>query len=283
MKAARTTRNRWRGATLGLLASLLLAGCGAALPATSPTALPVPGAAVQPSPSAPAPAPKPAAALPKGVTRHLGVNDVRGLAFSHDGALWAATTGGLARWDLETDTYVQYTTADGLPSNYVTDLALAPAPQGGTGGALWLATSRGVSCFDPSTPLSAGGASWTTYTRADGLVNGSVHAIAVTPDGVVWGVDSERGLVRFAGETWEQVPGPDGQPVYGSLIVAPDGALWVKGQGGLARFDGQGWAVYPAVEGVQAVAVAPAPQDGTGGTVWLGASNGVVQFQPDGG
>jgi len=72
----------------------------------------------------------------------------------------------------------------------------------------------------------------------------------------------------------------DGQPVFGLLTVAPDGALWISGPEGLAHFDGQDWAVYPAVEGVQAVAVAPAPQGGMGGTVWLVTAAGAAHFRP---
>jgi ligand-binding sensor domain-containing protein len=37
---------------------------------------------------------------------------------------------------------------------------------------------------------------WTRYTRADGLVDNRVQAIAVAPDGAVW-IGTEHGVSRY--------------------------------------------------------------------------------------
>ena len=94
------------------------------------------------------------------------------MAFAPDGALWAATTGGAVRWDLVSESYIQYTQADGLTSNYVTDVAVAPD------GTLWVSALGGVN------HLTSEG--WTGYTEADGLISDEAQAIAVTSEGTVW-------------------------------------------------------------------------------------------------
>jgi ligand-binding sensor domain-containing protein len=238
----------------------------------------------------------------------LGDANVRVLAVAPDGALWAGTGCGVQRYSGET--WQTMAECDDLGVGNVLDFAFGPS------GEVWVATGMSLACYNASASLSTGGESWQVFeklvnsiavtpdgalwasgwegaqdsyfvARFDGetwtkMLDSNLGSLVATPDGAGWGVDSERGLVRFTGETWEPVLGADGQPVYGSLAAAPDGALWVSGPGGLARFDGsaslttggQGWADHPVVEGVQAVAVAP------DGTVWLGASNGVVRFQP---
>ncbi len=249
---------------VGLLASLLLAGCGLASPTSAPTVpplaqpsptAPVPAASplAQPSPSAPAPTPEPATPLPEGAAVYLGVNDVLDLAFAPDGTLWTATGGGVAHWDLSTDTYVQYTAADGLASNYVTGVAVAPAPQGGTSGSLWFSTGAGVSRFD--------GETWTTYTVADGLAAGTPQAIAVTPEGEVW-VGTTDGVSRYRDNTWTSyLPGLRAWQV----AVAPGGNLWFTNHGaGVNRYSpaDDTWTAYTDVgdlplQGATVLAVGP--------------------------
>jgi ligand-binding sensor domain-containing protein len=178
---------------------------------------------------------------------YLGINDVHGLAFDADGALWAATTGGVARWDLATDAYTQFTAADGLADNRAIDLAFAPD------GVLWIATLGGLSRFD--------GQNWTSYSASDGLVSDTVRAIAVTPTGDVW-VGTTEGVGRFDGSTWTTYL--SGMQAW-QVDVAPDGALWFASQrAGIHRYDPEqdGWAQYhPGEEqpeaGTTALAVGP--------------------------
>jgi ligand-binding sensor domain-containing protein len=69
--------------------------------------------------------------------------------------------------------WITYTAADGLASNTVRAIAVAPD------GALWFGTEGGgVSRFD--------GEAWNTYATVDGLASNSVLAIAFAPDGAVW-------------------------------------------------------------------------------------------------
>ncbi len=94
--------------------------------------------------------------------------------------------------------------------------------------------------------------------------------LAVSPDGDVWLVGMVRWdgpkaevLLRFDGEGWEVIPGPEGfmNVARGnSLDIGPDGALWVntsngywgaQGVHGLARFDDPGWTNFSEADGVQ--------------------------------
>jgi streptogramin lyase len=87
--------------------------------------------------------------------------------------------------------------------------------------------------------------------------------LAVSPDGNVWLVGALRHrlqgaelLLRFDGEGWEAIPGPEGWDpgTRGRYLdVGPDGALWVKARaaGDLARFDDRGWATFTEADGVK--------------------------------
>jgi hypothetical protein len=188
----------------------------------------------------------------------LGMGNVLDFAFEPDGGVWVATGMSLARWHEGT-----WRLFDKMVHS------VAVAPNGIVWASGWEGTqgSHYVARYD--------GSAWTT------VFEGNLTSLAVTQDGTVWGMHGERGLVRFTGDGWEQALGPNGQPIHGSITVAPDGALWASGLQALVRIDGQDWAVYPPVEGAQAMAVAPAPQGRTNGTVWLGTNNGVVEFYPE--
>jgi hypothetical protein len=97
----------------------------------------------------------------------------------------------------------------------------------------------------------------------DGDVNTS--QLAVSPDGDVWLVGTQRGfgqrpdmLLRFDGEGWEAIPGPEGWNPSGRgrhryLDFGPDGTPLVKAgpTGGLARFDDPGWTTFTEADGVE--------------------------------
>ncbi len=159
--------------------------------------------------------------------------------------------------------WTTYTAADGLVSNGVSAVAVAPD------GAVWFGSAGsggGASRFD--------GTTWTTYTEADGLASENVSAIAFAPDGAVWFGTYDRGVSRFDGEAWTS--GLSGLLV-GDIAVAPDGTVWFGTILGASRFDGQDWTTYTKTDGlarddVSAVAVAP------DGTVWFGTGAGVSHF-----
>jgi ligand-binding sensor domain-containing protein len=68
---------------------------------------------------------------------YSNANNVNDLAFDRDGYLWAATEGGVVRWDTTHKTYKKYSPEDGLPSNVIT--AILPASDG----TIWVGSQDG--------------------------------------------------------------------------------------------------------------------------------------------
>lgn len=132
--------------SLLLLVAVLLASCGGQNPATiapvdvPPTSLPLATTAPLPSET---PIPPPTETPEPQWTLFTDGNAVRDLAFGAGGTLWAATNGGLVAWNVADQTYTKYTTQDGLVSNIVHAISVAPD------GSVWIAGQGGISHFQP--------------------------------------------------------------------------------------------------------------------------------------
>jgi ligand-binding sensor domain-containing protein/signal transduction histidine kinase len=111
--------------------------------------------------------------------------EVKTLLVDRQGTLWAGTTGGgLARYAKGKFDY--FTKADGLGSDYITDLFEDAE------GSLWVGTRDGLSQMcDVKIPI---------YTRKEGLPDGSAHSVAVSKRGGLW-IGDDNGLCYFDGET----------------------------------------------------------------------------------
>ena len=98
----------------------------------------------------------------------------------------------------------------------------------------------------------------------------SLLGLAVSPDGDVWlvgwggetkdGTEFAGALLRFDGEGWEAIPGPEGwAPEWPWLASGPDGTLWMDASrrvgdansGELARYDDAGWTTFTDADGVE--------------------------------
>ncbi len=129
------------------------------------------------------------------------------------GEIWSGTNGhGVVVLDVAGSTTTRHTTADGLPSGDVRDLASGSSdPKFGPGYPVWAATAGGVARWD--------GSSWTTWTTADGLPSDDIRAIAVTNDGVAW-VATAGGPASFDGTAWHGYGSADGVPAVEVMDVA---------------------------------------------------------------
>jgi len=140
--------------------------------------------------------------------------------------LWSIVAAGAAELQV-------LTTADGLPSNWVTALAAAPD------GKLWAGTGdAGVYAFDPATGTGKG------YRVADGLSGDSVVSIAPFQGNVY--VGTSTGLSVFDGKAWKAIGKVENVTMRNVRVAAsPDGKeLWacaVHLAGGTVRFDGNAW------------------------------------------
>ncbi|MFQ3664110.1 MAG: two-component regulator propeller domain-containing protein, partial [Chloroflexaceae bacterium] len=153
--------------------------------------------------------------------------------------VWAATSGGLARWDVNTAEVLKLTTDDGLPGNTVTALAVDAE------GALWLGTDRGAVQVRLDGSLRR-------FTVADGLADAFVYAVLGASDGAVWfgtprgatrlGRDGRVRTVRFLSPTGS-FPDSLMQPRFADVVTlaeASDGAIWLSTPAGVRVFTADG-------------------------------------------
>ena len=123
--------------------------------------------------------------------------------------LWAATTGGVVRWDRSHGTYVHYTTRDGLADNWVFGVAIDGE------GHKWFATAGGVSEFD--------GTTWTNYTDADGMFRSFTVDIAIDSTGDLWvAYANDGGAGKFDGANWTHYTSADGLACDSVYVLGPD-------------------------------------------------------------
>jgi len=110
---------------------------------------------------------------------------------------------------LDGETWITYTTDDGLAHNRVSAIAVA------ADGALWFGTGGGgVSRFDGQTlRAEPQDEAWTTYTTDDGLAGNFVHSIAVAPDETLW-FGTFNGVSRFDGRTLRAEPQGEAWTTY---------------------------------------------------------------------
>ncbi len=165
---------------------------------------------------------------------------------------WAATAGGVVRWNLADGSHDQFLSPQhGLPAGDVRDLVEADD------GTLWSATASGVA------RLSPGAARWRSLNMEHpDLLSHSATALALAPDGALW--------VGFEQE-WDSAAAGPVPSVAGSFVG-----------GGVARYDpgsGQWGPVYRAEpldrygetfvtipsDNVTSLAVTP------GGELWVGS------------
>ncbi len=109
----------------------------------------------------------------------------------------------------------------------------------------------------------------TAWKIRDGLTNGTIFALAQTPDGYLW-LGTEFGLLRFDGIRAVQWRPPEGEQLpsnwINALLVAYDGTLWIGTEKGLASWKSGKLTKYPEVAGQVVTSLL---QD-TNGTLWFG-------------
>jgi len=166
-------------------------------------------------------------------------------------------------------TITSWTTADGLPSDDIRDVAVAP------NGTIWLATSAGVAAFD--------GTTFTVHTTTThpGLPSNDLYAIGVMNNGDVW-VGGDLGLSRLEGADYVTYTTSDGlsDNEIKSIKQAPSGELWVATLNGASRYDGSTFTAFgaPGIPFGGALHVA----FGGNGKVYLsGGLGGVIVYDGD--
>jgi signal transduction histidine kinase/ligand-binding sensor domain-containing protein/protocatechuate 3,4-dioxygenase beta subunit len=134
----------------------------------------------------------------------------------------------------------RYSTANGLPSNLITDLHIS------SDGALWVSTINGVSRFD--------GVRFTNFSRRDGLLDPRIFCIQPGADGTLW-FGSESGASHFdpvSGKVENYPSGTNGLPAgrVFDIETGRDGTVWMRTRDGLSKYDGKSFHSIPGIPAI---------------------------------
>jgi len=194
----------------------------------------------------------PAQAPRKGIKfTHFRVGNRNVKALLADGRIvWVGTSGGVIRYDTESDQYRLFDTKSGLLSNGVFHLSKL-------GGRLLVGTyGGGMSLFDATTET------WETFNIPDGLADAFVYDVLETRNGDVWvatwsGANLIHGGALKERDKWDVFTventggGLPNDWVYG-LAEGRNGEIWMATEGGLARFVDGAWTHWKHSDGLGA-------------------------------
>ena len=210
-------------------------------------------------------------ALPPGSVGETRRGEITALLQAADGAIWAASTGGVIRLDLKGISQRIWTAADGLAENIVEALLET------RDGAIWAGTDQGISRWD--------GNIWKTLPYA---TNPDTDGARITDillersDGTVWATTWE-GVARWDGSAWQAWPIARGLPRHQGvrvLLETSDGSLWAgTWGGGVGRWDGGSWRMYTTAEGLSANRI-QVLLESPEGTLWAGTFSGINCYDP---
>lgn len=192
------------------------------------------------------------------------------LAFAQDGIVWVSVNFRNALYRFDGQQWKALTLPP--PLQEITSLAAADD------GSIWIGTNRGAAHY-------ANG-KWQLFpppaANYEPRPTGDLGALAVAADGSVWFGTSTGDIRQYRdaypfSSFYTQIFGAN---AISTIFSADDGSMWLTSRGsGVARWDGERWHRFtPApdmatatVQGLTAV---------SGGSVWLGTTNGAVQWTP---
>jgi ligand-binding sensor domain-containing protein len=203
----------------------------------------------------------------------LSSDMVHDLAVDRDGNVWVATDNGLDRYDGRGwRTYSDRGFLAPLPGSTVTSLAIDPTNR------LWVGTSQGLARYDGQ---------WRSFFVTDGLPDNRIESLAVDPAGELW-IATAAGLTRHNGRDWDtfrpNMPADVAlDPAPRLIVPAGDGSVYVgyeDRQTPLIRFDPLTGRSSPVVtvSGDPLPSIPATILIGNEGSLWIGTSDGVYQF-----
>jgi len=149
--------------------------------------------------------------------------------------VWCATDSGVVRYDMVNNSFLRYTTEDGLAGNRVSAVAVDH------NGVKWFGIKhrlehRGVSRFD--------GTEWTTYIHETWRKFTDVYSVFVDTNNIKW-FGTSAGIYSFDDHEWIQ-ESIHGDAPY-NMALEPDGILWIVGEESILSYDGKTWNInyYP--------------------------------------
>lgn len=168
----------------------------------------------------------------------VGNKNVKGI-YAENSTIWVATSGGVIRYDTDSDKYRLFDAQSGLLSNGVFFVGrIAGRITAGTYGG-------GMSIYDEKADK------WETLNIPDGLGDAFVYDVLQAKNGDIWiatwsGANRVRGGALKDRSKWDLFTventskGVPNDWVYG-LAEGKNGDIWLATEGGLARFAGGKW------------------------------------------
>ena len=143
-------------------------------------------------------------------------------------------------------------------------------------GSLWFGTNgNGLIHYD--------GTEWQIYDEADGLATGSVSAVAVDRDGLVWMSVIDMELTTFDGESFTSFESEEigyDWTIYPSAItLAPDGAIWIGSSMAVLRYADGAWVFWEEMGGLEVDRINEIVI-GEDGSLWFSSSAGIARYGP---
>lgn len=204
-----------------------------------------------------------------GWTNFTNGNEILDL-YLHDEILWAATAGGLVRWNIAERSYLKYTSEHGLPGNRLRRVGAD------TGGRLWIGTElHGLYVGD--------GQTWERWPQFDDPRLALPQVLFQDSRGNIWA--GRTALARFDGATWQWFDGllPDtrsGTNIANAIFEDSRGNIWVGANQLLLRYDGTSWQSWTPTASLGELSVLTIAQEPTGALL-LGTTAGLLRFDPE--
>lgn len=193
---------------------------------------------------------------------------VLALAEDRQGHIWAATDGGLVRYDGDTLRVWEHDPEQpgSLPGNEIETLLVDPLDR------VWVGINgKGVARLDADRER------FRTFDAVNGPCLGQFWTLAYAEDALWIGTSSqgvcrfgEDGSLRFFKHDPAHLDGLPSNTIYSSLVDA-QGRLWIGTERGVARWNGRGFeSVAPRELGVLSVLRMSRDPDGS---IWIGSQN----------
>ncbi len=207
----------------------------------------------------------------------LSGNTVYSILEDRAGNIWLGCDAGLCRYDGKTTTLVPFARAEDayVPmGNYGVS---TPAPTGmlqDKHGTIWLATAKGVYCFDSShfTQFLHNG----HVANTAGLRLNSVQAMIEDRNGNIWFTTWFEGVCRFDGKSIVNFQ-PNGEVWFSGLHEDRKGNIWVgRRTKGVSMFDGQRFSNVSQHGSFDSCGVHVILEDKSG-SIWLGTEAGDME------
>jgi signal transduction histidine kinase/ligand-binding sensor domain-containing protein len=182
-----------------------------------------------------------------------------------DGTLWFFSSNGLARF--RAGRFRSFTTADGLPDNYIRFIFRDRE------GTHWVGTNTGLTRLVEQPIVS--------FTVADGLAADNTYPLLQDRQGAIW-IGGWPGLTRYHNGVFERISekysllNNNRRPLNVlSLMEARDGAIWVGAVAGLYRIRGDR---AESIGGPWNFTV-HVLYEGPAGEIWIGTDNGLALYR----